>query len=31
MDWFSKKEISEVHSETTTAMLNFMQRGARKN
>ena len=29
MDWF--KEIEEIKIETTTAMLNFMQRGARKN
>jgi hypothetical protein len=30
MDWFSK-DIPEIKSETTQAMLNFMQRGARKN
>lgn len=29
MDWFAKpeKDLEEIHKETTTAMLNFMQRG----
>ena len=32
LDWFpvNCKEISEIQKETTTAMLNFMQRGSKK-